>query len=107
MYAVKMTTVFEKKFRKIIPRALHEQTLSRIRKLSRNPFVGKPLGDRHIRELKVGKFRIYFLIFDAEVIVLLTDIGDKKNQQEIIDFIKGQRAQYEKCVKNLKESDCI
>ncbi len=54
-----MTKEFEKKFIKTIPLQLQERTKQRMQKLSQNPFVGKPLGNKNLRELKIDKFRIY------------------------------------------------
>ena len=38
----------------------------------------------------MGKYRIYFLVFEDIDIVLLITISDKKVQQEIIDKIKSE-----------------
>jgi mRNA-degrading endonuclease RelE of RelBE toxin-antitoxin system len=105
VFVIKFTEHFEKKFLKIIPYALQEQAWTRIRQLSSNPFIGKPLRYDFIRELKLGKFRIYFVIFEEEVVVLLADISDKKHQQEVIDMIYSQRELLREYVKNLKESE--
>ena len=39
------------------------------------------------RELKYQDYRLYYLVYEKKVIVLLVSISDKKNQQEIIDSI--------------------
>lgn len=101
MYIIKMTEKFEKKFYKLIPKALQDQTWRRIHKLSDNPFLGKPLSNSFIRELKLEKFRIYFAIYKNEVIVLLLDISDKKEQQKVIDTIKENRQLLNEFIKNL------
>jgi len=103
VFVIKFTERFEKKFLKIIPLGLQEQAWARIRNLAINPFVGKPLKYDFIRELKLGKFRIYYVIFEKEIIILLTDVSDKKHQQETIDLIYSQRELLRKYIKNLKE----
>ncbi len=56
--------------------------------LKTNPFVGKPLGYRFFREKKIGRKRIYYLIYEDIVVVLMVAISDKKTQQATIDAIK-------------------
>ena len=102
VYVLKMTEMFEKKFYKLIPLSLQKQLWCRILSLSKNPYVGKPLGYPFIRELKLGKFRVYFTIFEDEVTVLMADISDKKNQQETIDLLIHNKEYLKKLVKNLK-----
>lgn len=104
-YRVKMTERFEKQFLKIIPLTLQKRAWGRIRKLCENPYIGKPLGYPFIRELKIEKFRIYFMIYEDEVTILLVDVSDKKEQQKIIDIINQDREFLLKFVKNLKEDE--
>jgi mRNA-degrading endonuclease RelE of RelBE toxin-antitoxin system len=101
MYKIIFTESFEKKFSKIIPEHLQEQTKERITKLSENPFVGKPLKYKFIRELKIEKFRIYFIIFEQEIIILLADISNKKHQQKVINSIYENRNILQNAIKNL------
>jgi hypothetical protein len=103
MYTIIFTDLFEKRFSKIIPFNLQEQTRERIKKLSLNPFVGKPLKYEFIRELKVEKFRVYFVVFEKEVIVMLADVSDKKHQQQVIDSIYENRDIFYKFIKNLNK----
>ncbi len=100
-YTLKMTEKFEKKFYKLIPKQLQAQTWNRLKKLTLNPYIRKPLGYKFIRELKLDKFRIYFVVFDNEILILLVDISDKKNQQEVIDSVYSQLEWLKKYVKNL------
>lgn len=76
-YKIVTTELFEKKFYKIIPLNKQEDAKRRINKLKQNPYVGKPLGSPYFRELKLQKFRIYFQIFEEEVLVLLISVSDK------------------------------
>ena len=63
-----------------------------------NPYVGKPLGFKFFREKRVDGKRIYFLIYQDVVIVLLVAISDKKTQQATIDAIKMAFEIYKKYV---------
>ena len=64
--------------------------------------VGKPLGYPFFREKKMGKYRIYFLVYGDINAVLLITISDKKAQQEIIDKIKSELDFYKEVIrKNL------
>lgn len=102
MYKIKFTEKFEKKLYKLIPQALQGQTWKRIRGLAKNPYSGKQLRYPFIRELKIEKFRIYFIIFDKEIVVLLVNVSDKKDQQEVIDWICDNKKLLYNYVKNLK-----
>jgi mRNA-degrading endonuclease RelE of RelBE toxin-antitoxin system len=87
-FRIFITESFEKEFAK-----LSKQEQKRIEKakeqLKLNPFVGKPLGYTFFREKKIGNKRLYYLIYEEKVIVLLVAYGGKKNQQAIINAIKA------------------
>ena len=100
-YKLHATEMFEKKFDKLIPADKKEDMRRRIAKLKCFPYSGKPLGYKYFRELKLGKFRVYYEIFEQEIFILLLTISDKKNQQETIDIIKGQREEIREYIKNL------
>lgn len=51
--------------------------------------LGKPLGYKWFRELKNVKYRIYYLVYDKEVVVLFVGVSDKKSQQVVINFVKN------------------
>ena len=61
-----------------------------IEELKLNPNTGKPLGYPFFREKKMGKYRLYFLVYEDIDTVLLITISDKNAQQETIDKIKSQ-----------------
>ena len=46
------------------------------------------------REKKIGKYRIYFLVYEKLNTVLLISISDKKAQQDYINNIKAQLDYY-------------
>jgi putative component of toxin-antitoxin plasmid stabilization module len=100
-YEVKTIPLFDDKFSKIIPINKQKDVNRRIAKLSNQPYVGKPLGFKYLRELKIDKFRIYYIIFDREVIVLMVNVSDKKHQQETINFIKSNAKTFNEMIKNL------
>jgi putative component of toxin-antitoxin plasmid stabilization module len=104
IFELRKIPLFEEKFSKIIPLNKQEDTNKRISKLQYNPYSGKPLGFRYLRELKIDKFRVYYLIYEKEVIILLVTVSNKKQQQNTIKFIKDNINEFQKIVKNLKEN---
>jgi len=62
--------------------------------LRENPFVGKPLGYAFFREKKIGKHRMYYLIYEEYVAVFVVALSDKKTQQRAIQEIKAILPQY-------------
>lgn len=87
-YLLKETEDFEKQFSKL-PKDIRLRFEKQFNKLKENPFaLGKPLkGYPWFRELKCGVYRVYYLVYESEVIVLFVGVSDKKSQQEMIDFI--------------------
>ena len=73
---------------KLLPKEYQEQIKRIIRQLKETHDVGKPLGYPFFREKKIGKYRIYFLVYEDVDTVLLITISDKKTQQDTIDKIK-------------------
>ena len=50
----------------------------------------------------MGKYRLYFLIYEDVDTVLLVTISDKKAQQDVIDKIKSELDSYKELIrKNL------
>lgn len=86
MYNIFKTEKFVKKFDKL-DNNIKLRFEKQFRILETNPFIGKPLKSKWFRELKVDKYRVYFLIKEQKVSLLLIDLSDKKGQQESIDFI--------------------
>ena len=73
---------------KLLPKEYQDQIKRIIRQLKETHDVGKPLGYPFFREKKIGKYRIYFLVYKDVDTVLLITISDKKTQQDTIDKIK-------------------
>ncbi len=88
-YKLKKMDKFEKGFNKL-PSDIKFRFEKQFRKLEENPYtIGKPLGQRWFRELKNRAYRVYYLIYDEMVIVLLVGVSNKKNQKKVIFFIKN------------------
>jgi len=86
----------------ILPKEYQEQIKEFIKELKLNPNTGKPLGYPFFREKKMGKYRVYFLVYEDISTVLLVTVSDKKAQQDIIDSIKSQLDYYKELIrKNL------
>ena len=64
-WKVLKTELFEKKFRKL-DKSIQQQIEDIRDQLKENPFVGRALESDYFREKKVGKFRIYYLIYKDE-----------------------------------------
>jgi mRNA-degrading endonuclease RelE of RelBE toxin-antitoxin system len=55
--------------------------------LSVNPFSGKPLGIKWLREKKFENNRLYFLVFENKKSVYVVNLSTKKDQQKVINSI--------------------
>ncbi|MBI2574763.1 type II toxin-antitoxin system RelE/ParE family toxin [Candidatus Woesearchaeota archaeon] len=75
---------------KLLPKEYQERIQKIINKLKDSQDIGKPLGYLFFREAKLGKYRLYFLIYEDIQTVLLITLSDKKAQQETIDRIKNE-----------------
>ncbi len=95
-WIVKETQMFHKKFNKLIPKHSQEQVRQRIMKLAEQPYQGKPLGYDFLREIKIGKYRIYYVLFKEQITLLLITISDKKTQQDTINMIKKNIGEYKR-----------
>ena len=85
-YAVYITENFEKKTEKISKS--EKEILQKIfLQLKDNPYVGKSLQYRFLREKRIKEKRVYYLVYDDLNAVLLVAFGGKKAQQETIDEI--------------------
>lgn len=98
VYEIKMIELFEKKLN-LLRINKREDILNRLEKLSINPFIGKPLGYKFLRELKLDKFRVYYLIFENELIVLIITAGDKKDQKDTIKYLRNNIQEFRKLIK--------
>lgn len=97
-FSVYRTKTFDKEFDKL-PIAEQREIEKFEKKLVDNPFIGKPLGFVFFREKRLNNRRVYYLIYEDLVIVLMVGIGDKKTQQATIDVIKSKLNEYYEYVK--------
>jgi len=86
-YNILRTDLFERKFNKI-DNSIQKEIKEIRDKLKENPFLGKPLDFEFFREIKIKKFRIYFLIYEEYKIVYMITISEKKDQQVAINTIR-------------------
>jgi len=56
--------------------------------LIENPYVGRSLNVRWFREKKIGKHRIYYLIYDDYISLIMVGVSEKKDQQKVINTIR-------------------
>lgn len=86
---------------RVLPKDYQEQIENIIKQLKETWKVGKPLGYPFFREKKLGKFRLYFLVYEDIDTVLLVTMSDKKAQQETIDKIKHELDIYQDLIKKM------
>jgi mRNA-degrading endonuclease RelE of RelBE toxin-antitoxin system len=85
-YFVLRTGVFDKKFSKLTPEI--QSSIEKLRdKLKENPFLGKPLRYDFFREKKIGKYRVYYLIYKQYLVLYLITVSEKKDQQLAINTV--------------------
>lgn len=87
MFEVLTTEEFDKDFGRL-GRGIKERVAKAIEQLRLNPFSGKPLGYEFFREKKIGKYRIYCLIYEQRLIVFVVAMSDKKDQQATSDKVR-------------------
>lgn len=86
---------------RLLPKDYQDQIEMIIKQLKETWQVGKTLGYPFFREKKMGKFRLYFLVYEDIDTVLLVTISDKKAQQETIDKIKHELDLYKDMIKKI------
>jgi mRNA-degrading endonuclease RelE of RelBE toxin-antitoxin system len=101
VWSLKEAETFEKQFLKNIPKQHQSKLRHRLKNLRESPFVGRPLGVTFFRELKIGKWRIYFLVYETKKLVFLVGVSNKKLQQQRINEIKNQFKSLEQSAKKI------
>ena len=86
---------------RLMPKDYQEQIEKIIKQLKETWQVGRPLGYPFFREKKLGKYRLYFLVYEEIDTVLLVTMSDKKAQQETIDKIKHELDIYKDIIKKI------
>mgnify|MGYP000347872606 CR=1 FL=1 len=89
MFAVVGTETYEKELSKW-PKADRDVAEKIPQKLAVNPFVGRQLTYRFLREKRIDERRVYYLIYEDLKLVLLVATSGKKDQQTTIDHIKSE-----------------
>ncbi len=102
-YAIYTTEDFDKDVAK-----LSSEEQRRIQKiflhLRDNPYVGDQLRYKCLREKRLKEKRIYYLVYDDLMAVLIVAVGGKKTQQETIDYIINCFDQYKIYLEQLIKS---
>jgi mRNA-degrading endonuclease RelE of RelBE toxin-antitoxin system len=102
-YVLIKTSYFKKKFNKLSS-DVKNVFEKHFEKLIINPFgIGKPLGNKWIRELKHKKFRVYYVIYEKELFILVVGSSDKKDQSHMINYIKTNRFAFKVMMENIKK----
>ncbi len=100
IYAVYVTENFEKKIEKISKS--EKEILQKIfLQLKDNPYVGKSLQYRFLREKRIKEKRVYYLVYDDLNAVLIVAFGGKKAQQETIDEIIRDLPEFRKYLRQI------
>lgn len=99
-YAVYRTPIFNQKIEDF-SESFKEMIDGFEEQLTTSPYVGKPLGFRWFREKKLGKYRMYYLIYEDLKAVYIITLSDKKDQQKIINTIKLFLDRYREEIENL------
>jgi len=89
-YKIMKTKKFNKQLEKI-PLDIKKRFEKQLERVAEDPYnIGKPLGFKWFRELKNNTYRLYYLIYEEEVVVLLVGVSNKKMQQEYINKIRNK-----------------
>ena len=68
-------------FIKKLDNSSQKEILKKIRKLKENPFMGKALTGNlsGLWRIRIGKYRVVYQIKNSELIVIVLDVGHRKN----------------------------
>ena len=86
MFEVLTSQEFDKDYGKL-DKSIRVRVDKALEQLEANPFTGKPLGYTFFREKKIGKFRVYYLIYEDRLVVFVIAMSEKKDQQPTINSI--------------------
>ncbi len=99
-FKVYTSSGFDKKFEKF-PKDMQSRILKIVNSLVSNPFAGKPLGYRFLREKHFDGFRLYFIVSEQHGIVYVISLSSKKDQKIVINTIKLFLDEYEEEIRRL------
>ena len=100
MFHIFHAAIFDKKLNKM-PYEFYRCVGAIEEQLVVNPYVGDQLQVPWFREKKIGKFRVYYLIYDDLNAVYMVNISGKKDQQQVIDTVLLLLDIYKSEVRNL------
>lgn len=99
-YKVYTTDTFEKEFSKLS--TPDQKIIKKIfLQLKENPYVGDQIRYKFFREKRIKEKRIYYLVYDDIVTVLVVALGGKKAQKDTIDEIIKLFPEFRKQIENL------
>jgi len=101
-YKVFRTATFKKKYKKLPKEEQEIIDKFIIEVLAIDP-RGKPLDVHGIMEKKIKGRRIYYIIYDDFLIVLMVAISGKKDQQDTIGTIRKYLPEFMKLVEKLSK----
>ena len=80
IYDIKIRKKAQKSLSKI-PNPFQSNIIEKIRKLANNPFPpqSKKLTGREALRMRIGNYRVIYEIFENELIILVLNIGHRKN----------------------------
>ena len=73
------------------------------KQIAENPFVGKQLRYPFLREKRIKEKRVYYLIYDDLQLALLVATSGKKDQQEVINFIRNNLTEFRKLAEEISK----
>ena len=100
VYGVYGTDTFNREFNNL--NKSEQEIVNKIfLQLKNNPYVGDQIRYRFFREKRIKEKRIYYLVYDDLMAVLVVAIGGKKAQQETIDRIVESFDYYKEYMKRI------
>jgi len=91
-WRVKLDPLFERNLKAISSRSVKKNLNDRIKRLKENPHAGKQLRPPydHLWEIKIGKFRLYYEIWEKQHIIMLKAFYSRKLQKR---YLRGKITQ--------------
>lgn len=102
MYKVFSTETYDREVRKL-PKEYQLMAERIAKELSFNPYSGRGLGYEFLREKRIKEKRMYFLVYDDIVLVLLIATSGKKDQKATINHIKNHLKEFKKYAEELSK----
>ncbi|MBU1201467.1 MAG: hypothetical protein KJ583_02800 [Nanoarchaeota archaeon] len=104
LYKVYTTPEFDRLFEKLSKDDQIEINKLTTKELPNNPYQGRALGFKFFREKRIRGKRVYFLIYEDFILVLMVAIGDKKTQKKDISKIRINREIYLKLAEDISKN---